>query len=513
MSDAAILAQKVQELEEQLQQKEALLEQRSQRIQTLEELIKQFQRKQFSASSEKLSKDQLPLGLFNEAEDVEAAEAEQPADDETVEVPAHTRRKKPRVSIPDTYPREEILYELPEAERVCPHDGTALKAIGTEDHEQLDFIPAQVKVVKHRRQKYVCPCCEQYHVTASKPKQPIDKSIASPGLLAYVATQKYCDALPLYRQSEIFKRAGIELDRTNLANWMVRSGQLVQPLINLLQDRLLAQPVIRLDETTVQVLKEPGKATQSQSYMWVAGHFGAQPAVLFHYAPTRSHSVPLELLSDDVNAIMVDGYEGYERACAQYSITRLGCWAHARRKLVDAQKLQKKGKTGKADQGLAFIQKLYAIETKLKTEPPDERYDIRQQQAKPITDKLRQWLEKSLPTVPPQTAIGKALHYLHNQWDRLVRYLDDGAYPIDNNRAENAIRPFTVGRKNWLFSNSQAGAKASANLYSLIETAKANSLNPYEYLKLVFKELPNAQSVEAIEKLLPWHPDSNTQAA
>lgn len=394
----------------------------------------------------------------------------------------------------------------------------APKAIGTEDHEQLDVIPAQVKVNKHRRQKYVCPCCEQYHVTASKPKQPIEKSIASPGFLAYVATQKYCDALPLYRQSEIFKRAGIDLDRTNLANWMVRAGQLVQPLINLLQDRLLAQPVLHLDETTVQVLKEPGKAAQSQSYMWVMGHFGEQAAVLFRYAPTRSQSVPLELLTNDVNAIMVDGYEGYERACAHYGITRLGCWAHARRKLVDAQKLhrsagRKKGKTGKADQRVAFIRKLYAIETKLKTEPPDKRYDIRQQQAKPIIDKLRQRLEKSLPSVPPPTAIGKTLHYLHNQSDRLVRYLDDGAYPTDNNRAENAIRPFTVGRKNWLFANSQAGAKASANLYSLIETAKANGLNPYEYLNLVFEELPNAQSVEDVEKLLPWRANVKTLSA
>jgi transposase len=513
MSDAANLQRENALLKAQLAAQNALLEQRSQRIQTLEELIKQFQRKQFAPSSEKLSQDQLPLGLFNEADDVEAAEAEQPADDETVEVPAHTRRKKPRVSIPEAYPREEILYELPEAERVCPHDGAALKATGTEDHEQLDIIPAQVKVIKHQRQKYVCPCCERYHVTAPKPKQPIEKSIASPGLLAYVATQKYCDALPLYRQSEIFKRAGIELDRTNLANWMVRAGQLVQPLINLLQDRLLTQPVIHLDETTVQVLQEPAKAAQSQSYMWVMGHFGDQPAVLFHYAPSRSQSVPLGLLTDDVNAIMVDGYEGYERACAHYGITRLGCWAHARRKLVDAKKLQKNGKTGKADQGLAFIQKLYAIETKIKTEPPDQRHTIRQQQAKPIIDKLRQWLEKSLPSVPPQSAIGKALHYLHNQWDRLVRYLDDGAYPIDNNRAENAIRPFTVGRKNWLFANSQAGAKASANLYSVIETAKANELNPYNYLKLVFKELPNAQSVEDIEKLLPWESTVKTKPA
>ncbi|TVP82681.1 MAG: IS66 family transposase [Puniceicoccaceae bacterium] len=508
MTDAATLQAENARLQAQLQEKDALLQSRERHIQTLEELIKQFNRKQFSPSSEKLSKDQLDLGLFNEAESTAGSEepdAEAAAPDDTVEVPAHTRRKKPRVSIPAHIPREEVWYELPESERVCPHDGTELKAIGTEDHEQLDIIPAQAKVILHRRQKYVCPCCEQHHITADKLKQPIEKSIASPGLLAYVATQKYCDALPLYRQSEIFKRAGLELDRTNLANWMIRSGQLVQPLINLLQEQLLERPIVHLDETTVQVLNEPGKAAESQSYMWVMGHFEDKPAVLFHYADSRRQSVPLELLDENVGAIMVDGYEGYEKACNEYRIARLGCWAHARRKLMDAKALQKKGKTGKADQGLAFIQKLYALERAIKDQPPDERYRRRRQDAQPVIDKLSAWLEKSLPQVPPQSAIGKALHYLHTQRNRLVRYLDDGAYPIDNNRAENAIRPFTVGRKNWLFANSQAGAKASANLYSLIETAKANGLNPYDYLKTVFKELPNAQSVEAIEKLLPWN--------
>lgn len=256
MSEAALLEQKVKELEAQLEQKEALLQNRAARIQTLEELIKQFNRKQFSASSEKLSKDQLDLGLFNEAESTDCdEEAETPSTEsepeDTIEVPAHKRRKKPRVSIPAHIPREEVLYELPLAEQVCPHDGTQLKPIGTEDHEQLDIIPAQAKVTVHKRQKHACPCCEKHHAIASKPKQPIEKSIASAGLLAYVATQKYCDALPLYRQSEIFKRAGLALDRTNLANWMIRSGQLVQPLINLLHEQLLEQSVIHLDETTV----------------------------------------------------------------------------------------------------------------------------------------------------------------------------------------------------------------------------------------------------------------------
>lgn len=517
MIEAASLQKENAQLKAQLQEKEALLQSHADRIQTLEGLIKQFTRRQFAASSEKLSRDQLELGLFNEAEEAndEADDANTDATgsehEDTIVVPAHRRRKQPRVSLPPHLPREEIWYELTESERVCPHDGTALKAIGTEDHEQLEIIPAQVKVIVHRRQKYLCPCCEKHHTTAPKPQQPIEKSIASPSLLAYVATQKYCDALPLYRQSEIFKRAGLTLDRTNLANWMIRCGQLVQPLINLLHEHLLTQPVLHLDETTVQVLNEPGKTAQSQSYMWVMGSFADKPSVLYQYADSRRQAVPLELLDDSVNAVMVDGYEGYEKACQHYRITRLGCWAHARRKLMDAKAVQKKSKTGKADQGLAYIQKMYALERAIKEKPPDERYRRRQKDIKPVIDKLRAWLEKSLPQVPPHSAIGKALYYLHAQWPRLIRYLEDGAYPIDNNPAENAIRPFTIGRKNWLFANSQPGARASANLYSLIETAKANDLNPYDYLKGVFKELPSAQSVEAIENLLPWNINRNTE--
>jgi transposase len=289
---------------------------------------------------------------------------------------------------------------------------------------------------------------------------------------------------------------------------MIKCGELVQPLINLMQDQLLSRPLVHMDETVVQVLNEAGKPAQSKSYMWVAGNFNAQPIVLFHYADTRSQGVPVNYLNRDVQALMIDGYEGYQAACDQHQIKRLGCWAHARRKFVEAQKIQPKGKTGKADQALALIQKLYSIEKLIKDKPPDQKYGIRQEEARPIIEKLREWMEKSLPQVPPQTAIGKALHYLHNQWSRLIVYLDSGDYPIDNNAIENAIRPFAIGRKNWLFSNSQAGARASANLYSLIETAKANGLNPYEYLKQIFKELPNAESIEQIEKLLPWKTDT-----
>lgn len=497
---------------QQLEHKDQQLTQQQSYIHQLEEALRQQRNKHFGVSSEKVGPDQ--LGLFNEAESaLEAIYAQdKPA---VVEVGAHARQSKPRVSIPGNLPREEIIYDLADADKRCPHDGSELKLIGSEDHEQLDIIPAQVKVIRHKRLKYACPCCDQHIVTASKPNQAIDKSIASAGLLAFVATQKYCDALPLYRQSEMFKRIGIELDRRNLANWMIKSGELVQPLINLLRDQLLQQPIIHMDETPVQVLNESGKRAHSKSYMWVqAAGPPDQAIILFDYDPSRSQQVPTQLLTDYHGALMVDGYSGYNSVCEQDTLIRLGCWAHARRTFIEAQRaVGKKGKSAKADYAVKLIGKLYALEKSLKEAEPTVRYAQRQDQAKPVVDKLQAWLQTTLPAVPPKTALGKALHYLHAQWPRLTAYLDDGDYPIDNNRAENAIRPFAIGRKNWLFCNSVAGAKASANLYSLTETAKANGLNPYDYLKQIFTDLPNANTVEDIEQLLPWRLAKNDQSS
>lgn len=325
-------------------------------------------------------------------------------------------------------------------------------------------------------------------------------------MLAYIATQKYVDGLPLYRQVEIFKRIGIEMDRGTLASWMVKCGQLVQPLINLIHENILAQPFFHMDETQVQVLNEPNKTAQSNSYMWVLR--STQPtasAVLFRYEPSRSGAAATDLLDGFTGALMVDGYEGYNAACMKNSITRLGCWTHARRKFIEAQKTQLKGKTGKADQALAYIQQLYRVEQSINDKTRDEKYQVRQQQSQAILDTLKHWLDKSLPQVPPKTALGKALYYLNTQWPRLINYIQSGDYPIDNNAAENAIRPFVIGRKNWLFSASQQGATSSANLYSLIETAKACGVEPYAYLKRTFAELPTVTTLEQIEILLPWN--------
>ena len=475
-------------------------------IQHLEGYIRALKQKQFGSSSERQNVNQ--LGLFNEAE-TNVFENNNPdtASSEKTTVTAPVAQKKPRVSIPKDLPRERIIYDLDEADKACPKDGAKLKAIGEATHEQVEIIPAQVKVIQHVCLKYACPSCDQHIVTAKKPKQPIEKSIASPSLLAYVATQKYCDALPLYRQTESFKRIGIDLNRTNLANWMIKSGELIQPLINLLQDKILEQSIVHMDETPTQVLNEAGKAAQSKSYMWELASFNKdQPAVLFNYDPSRKGDVAKQMLGDYQGALMVDGYEGYQAVCVENKLTRLGCMAHARRKFVDIIKTQsKKSKDNKANQAIAYFQNLYKIEKAIKDKTDDERYDIRQAQAKPVIDELRIWLDKHLLKVPPKTNLGKALYYLDHQWPRLIAYLEDGAYPIDNNLGENAIRPFAIGRKNWLFSASQAGAKASANLYSIIETTKANGVNPYSYLAHIFKDLPNANTVEDIEALLPWN--------
>lgn len=472
---------------------------RDERIRQLEELIYTLRHKQFGASSEQAPGQGR---LFDEAA---PPHVEPTPEDDTIDVKAHQRQAKRRPRLSADLPRVDVIHDLSEAEKICPDHGCTLEPMGEDVSERLRFIPATVEVERHICRKYTCPHCEGRIVTASKPAQLIPKSIATSSLLSWVTVSKYADALPLYRQSAIFARLGIELDRTTLARWMMACGEAVQPLINLLWDGIRQSPLVHMDETPVQVLDEPGKTPQSQSYMWVAvaGSAG-QSVVLFHYTPDRTKATPSALLLDYQGALMVDGYASYDEICRQETLVRLGCWAHARRKFVEAQRLQPKGKTGKPDQALAFISQLYRLERKLVTQTdPEEIRAAREEHARPVLLRLGAWLESSLPMTTPGSTLGKAMTYLKNQWPRLIRYLDDGSYPIDNNRAENAVRPFVVGRKNWMFSQSIAGARASANLYSLIETAKGHGLDPYQYLMRVFTHIPNATCLEDFEALLP----------
>ncbi len=472
------------------------------RIDYLEEQLRLLLQKRFGASSEQQSIDQ--LGLFNEGEAVENETVEA---DDGVTVQPHQRRRGKRAPLPDILPRVEVIHDLTDTDKVCPHDGHVLHRIGEEISEQLDVIPAKIQVIKHVRIKYACRCCEQTIKTAPLPAQPIPKSQASPGLLAHIAVSKYVDALPLYRQVEMWRRVGVDLDRSTFANWMIKVADLLTPLINFMQDKLVSGPLVHMDETTGQVLKEPGRTAQNKSYMWL--RMGGDPPnriILFDYYPTRHSDVPKHLLEGFTGTLVTDGYEGYNAVVRENSLTHAGCWAHARRKFDEAIKARAKGKqskTGKAHKAFALIGKLYQIEREIKDRTSEARLQIRQQRSKPIIEQLQAWLEVSLPQVAPQSLTGKALNYLHNQWPKLVRYLDDGRIPMDNNAAENAIRPFVMGRKAWLFSNSQAGAKSSAAIYSVIQTAKINGLEPFAYLKHVLTELPKAGTVEDIERLLP----------
>ena len=490
-----------------LSEKDGLIARQASRIALLEEMVRLHNQKRFASSSEKSPGQQ---EMFNEAELTDAAEqwlSESEGLPDTENKTAPAKPKKPgRKPLPAELPRIRVVHTLPASELTCSC-GCRRSVIGEETSEQLEIIPAKMQVIVNVRKKYACKQCENGIKTADLPPQPIPKSNAGPGLLAHIAINKFQDALPLYRQAAILQRSGIELGRNTLAGWMIKSGELIQPLINLLEDKLLAYPVMHCDETCVQVLKEPGKEATSKSYMWVrVGGPPTQPVRLFHYAASRSGGVAGDLTAGYQGYLQTDDYAGYNSAAADSGITQLGCWAHARRKFIEAQKGAKKHKkAGKADMAISFIRKLYALEKQIAEQSPEEKYQARQQQAKPILDKIRAWLDKTRHSTLPKGLLGKALAYLDKNWDKLTVYIEDGRLNIDNNPAENAIRPFVVGRKNWLFSATVPGAKSSANLYGLIETAKANNIEPYRYLRHIFKELPGAQTAEQIEKLLPWN--------
>ncbi|MGP9509052.1 MULTISPECIES: IS66 family transposase [unclassified Halomonas] len=477
-------------------------------------LFEQFRlalERQFGPSTEKYRVDQRDL-LINEAEvavdeeDSDASACDAVADDAMSETasPPKRRTRGGRVALPPELPRVEVVHELPDNTCHCHDDGTTLKVIGEEVSEELHVVPARIEVIRHVRRKYACPTCEEGISTAPVPAKLLPKSNASATLLAYIATAKYQDALPLYRQSQIFARHGAEIPRNTLARWMVQVGERIIPLIDTLRQHLLNAPLIHMDETTLQVNQEADRAASATSYMWVQrGGPPGQQVVLFDYAASRAGRVPVDLLGDYAGRLITDGYEGYAEVVRRNGITHAGCWAHARRKFVEAQKVQPKGKTGKADWALNQIRKLYGVEKQAKALEPEARHALREQKSRPLIDQLRTWLDKSLAQVLPKSALGKALHYLDNQWPRLTRFLHDGLIPLDNNPAENAIRPFVIGRKNWLFSHTPSGAQASAAIYSLIETAKANGLSPYDYLQYVFATLPTLDD-DDFSTLLPW---------
>jgi len=488
----------------------------------LKEQLNKFKRQLFAASSEITGQHQKDM-FFNEAESL-AAQAE-PATEETgddqIDVPGHKRAKRGRKPLDPALPREVVRHELPERERVCPHDGAALREIGVEVSEQLDIIPQQVRVIRHERVKYACPCCDGAMRLAARPAQVISKGLFSERALAWIATSKYLDALPLYRQAALLGRfGGTDISRNTVAGSIVRVGQAVQPVANLLRDELLDSPLVFGDETELQVLKEPGRSAQAKSYIWAqmtdgSGKDGTGPPIrLFTYSPSRSTKTAMALYAGirEGAVLMTDGYEVYETVAQTHRLVHLGCWTHCRRyfhEALQALPKERRGPDQLAARFIALIGKLYHVEAQAKRDGVDanELGRRRQHDSVPVLTDIEALLLANLHAVLPKSLLGQALHYLASQWNKLKRYVEDGRYSIDNNAQENAIRPFCVGRRNWLFADTVAGANASANLYSLLQTCQVNGIDGYRYLRALFIALPKAQTVDDYAGLLPWRID------
>ena len=485
-----------------------LRDQYERQIDVYMEQIRHLRQLLFGRRSEKMPGDtdkvQLPLFDMPEPEQIEPVK---------VSVDAHARKKPGRKPLPPELPRVEVVIDLPEDEKVCGC-GCTLSRIGEEVSEQLDIIPAKIQVIRQIRPKYACRQCEgvedaQPVRIAPAPARIIAKSIATPGLLAHVLTGKFVDHLPFYRQEKMFARLGVDIGRATLCNWAMQAATACQPLINLITEKILEGRVINIDETTLQVLAEPSRKATSKSYMWVFRRGDPhRPAIIYQYHPTRAGDVARTFLGDFKGVIQTDGYSGYDFLDHREEVRHAGCLAHVRRKFMDLIKAQGKNRpSGSADQALAYIQQLYGLEKQARQQKlsAEEILTLRREQARPIMEQFHQWLCKRSSQAPPKGLLGKAISYTLNQWNRLQVYLDEPLLTPDNNPAENAIRPFVLGRKNWLFAGTPQGAEASAMLFSLIETAKANNCEPYSYLRHIFTHLPNAQSVEDYEALLPWN--------
>ncbi len=472
--------------------------------------------KQFGTSSEKTEVAQEQM-LFNEAE----ACADPNAPEPEVVVNAHTRTKKPRGNREidlSLLPVEEKRYEFSDEEKSCPNCSAEMHQIGEEITSKLRYEPGHFVHEKHIRPVWGCRPCDRNEtstpiITAKMPEQAFPKSLASASLVAYIMMRKYVEGLPLYRQEQQFRRAGIALSRQNLSNWVIAGSFWLEHIFKALHAKLREQNIAHADETDLQVLREPGRAAQTKSTMWLYASGRYNPAIrLYEYQRTDAREHALIFLAGFNGYLHVDGKVVYKNLPG---VKPVGCWAHARRKFADIIKIlppeiQKRGGTP-AHVGRKFCNDLFDIERSLVEATPEERHTARQERSRKVLDEYREWLDKMALEATKTSKIGEAIRYCINQWEDLVRFMEDGRLEIDNNRAERAIKPFVIGRKNWMFANTPVGAKASAIIYSIVETAKENGLDPLKYLTLLFEKLPqlclsngNLRDKDSVQVLLPW---------
>jgi len=483
------------------------------KVEWLMEQVRLDRHRRFGASSEKSDSDQ--LNFFNEPEVTSDILVPEP---ELIEVEKHFRKRKNMVNckLPEDLPLETIVYELPAEEQICPECDGALHVMGRETlRRELKLIPAKAVIIEHVRNVYACRHCERDEcgvpiVKATVSNPVIKGSFASPEAVAHIAAQKFVTGVPLYRQEQEWNRYGINLTRQTMSNWLIKAAyNWLEPIYDVMKEILCMRNVLHADETSLQVLQEPDKPPESKSYMWLYRTSGdtKNPIVLYEYQPDRKSEHPKRFLKNFTGYLHADGYDGYHDLSDTIQV--VGCFAHARRKFDEAVKgMPKKDQAGSlAMIGKRFCDKLFSLERDFADLTTEERLQKRRELSKPVFDELYRWLS-SLPNLPPKSGLTAAVVYMRNQREYLERYLEDGRLEISNNRAERSIKPFVIGRKNWLFANTPRGAKASAILYSIIETAKENGLNPCEYLTYVFKNAPNwniRHNPDYLDLLMPWN--------
>jgi transposase len=472
-------------------------------IEKLKAQIARLKRLQFGRSSEKLDATvaQLELLLDELEEERGESEAGTPAASIGVE-----REKPIRRPLPDHLPREEVVHGPASAQSCrCPRCGGAMRRLGEDVTEVLEIVPARFKVIRHIRPKFSCRACEAI-TQAPMPSLPIERGRSGPGLIAHVLVGKYADHLPLYRQAEIYARDGVDLDRSTLADWVGKAAWLVRPLVEALGREVMSAERLFADDTPVPVLA-PGTGKTKTGRLWVyvrddRSHADkAPPAVLYRYTPDRKGERPREHLKAFSGFLQADGYAGFEGLYETGRITEVACWAHVRRKFFDVH--QANGSTI-AREALDRIGALYAIEQDVRGRPPDERQRTRQARAGPLLGDLKAWLAATRPKLSAKSELAAAMRYALSRWAALTRYCDNGRLEVDNNAAERAIRPLALGRKNYLFAGSDAGGDRAAAIYSLIETAKLNGLDPEAYLRDVLARIAD-HPVNRVGEFLPWN--------
>src|SRR6516225_11377885 len=492
---------------EQLLSKDEQLASRDSEIEQLKLLIAKLQRMQFGRKSEKLERqiEQLELRLG----ELEASRARDLAPMEsTAASPVARPARRP---LPAHLPREVRTYTPQQKD--CPDCGREMKQLGEDVSEMLEYVPEHFKVIRHVRSKRVCLRCDRI-VQAMAPSRPIERGIAGPGLLAHVLVSKYCDHLPLYRQSEIYARAGVPLERSTLAEWVGGCSRLMKPLVEVLRRHVMSAAKLHGDDIPVPVLA-PGLGKTKTGRLWTyvrderpAGD-PVPPAVWFCYTPDRKGEHPRAHLSTFQGTLQADGYAGFEQLYASGKIQEAACWAHVRRKFYD---LQEAHQSPVAIEALERIAGLYAVENDIRGRAPEERREIRKARSRPQLESLKQWLEETLGKLSRKSDTALAVRYALGRWEALLRYCNDGRLEIDNNAAERALRVVARGRKNFLFAGSDGGGESAAALYSLIGTAKLNGIDPQRYLRNVLSRTADPP-LNRIEELQPWHVAASLQPA